>query len=340
MLRWLLTLVYFLTGVTLGVWCYHSTNLRLPDAINNVFLYGAIGGIVFLAATLWTLPYFVKGLKKVERKLLSNNVTEIFFATIGMLVGLLFTVFITLLSNMLDIPIVREILPLISAVILGYLGYQLGLKKTNEVLELFNRAPKNLTKKLLDTSVIIDGRVLEVLKSGFLEGEIIVPQFVLDELQLIADSTDHIKRDKGQHGLDILNELQKYSEHVKIKSIQYDKLDVDQQLIELAKDEKAAILTTDYNLNRVAKVHKITVLNVNELSEEMQLQIQQGDTFEILITKAGKEDNQGVGYLTDGTMVVLDAGVSYINETVTVEVTSILQTHSGRIIFTKLGEKS
>src|SRR5699024_4569085 len=145
----LLTLVYFLTGVTLGVWCYHSTNLRLPDAINNVFLYGAIGGIVFLAATLWTLPYFVKGLKKVERTLLSNNVTEIFFATIGRLGGLLFTVFVTLLPNMLDSSIVREILRRISGVLVGYVGYQLGLEQTNEVLELCNRAPKDLTKKLL-----------------------------------------------------------------------------------------------------------------------------------------------------------------------------------------------
>src|SRR5699024_4499403 len=126
MLRWLLTLIYFLTDVTLVVWCYHSTNIRLSDAINNVYLYVVIVVIVCLATTLLTLPYFVKGINKVERKLLSYNVTEIFFATIGMLVGLLFTVFITLLTNMLDIPIVREILPLISAVILGYLGYQLG----------------------------------------------------------------------------------------------------------------------------------------------------------------------------------------------------------------------
>lgn len=339
MLRGLLTLVYFLTGVTLGIWCFHSTDFPVPSAIHNVFFYGAIGGVLFLALTFWTMPYFVRGLKKVERKLLSRNITEIFFATIGMLLGLLFTVFITLLTNMLDIPIVREVIPLISAVVLGYLGYQLGLKKTTEILELFNRAPKNLTKKLLDTSAIIDGRVLDVLKSGFLEGEIIIPQFVLDELQLIADSTDHLKRDKGQHGLDILNALQKQSDAVKVKTVKYDKLDVDQQLIELAKEENAAIITTDYNLNRVAQVHKVTVLNVNELTEAVQLNIHQGDTFEILITKSGKEDNQGVGYLTDGTMVVLDSGESFINETVLVEVTSILQTHSGRIIFTKLGEK-
>lgn len=339
MLRGLLTLVYFLTGVTLGIWCFHSTAFPVPSAIHNVFFYGAIGGVLFLALTFWTMPYFVRGLKKVERKLLSRNITEIFFATIGMLLGLLFTVFITLLTNMLDIPIVREVIPLISAVVLGYLGYQLGLKKTTEILELFNRAPKNLTKKLLDTSAIIDGRVLDVLKSGFLEGEIIIPQFVLDELQLIADSTDHLKRDKGQHGLDILNALQKQSDAVKVKTVKYDKLDVDQQLIELAKEENAAIITTDYNLNRVAQVHKVTVLNVNELTEAVQLNIHQGDTFEILITKSGKEDNQGVGYLTDGTMVVLDSGESFINETVLVEVTSILQTHSGRIIFTKLGEK-
>ena len=235
---------------------------------------------------------------------------------------------------------VNEIFPIISAVILGYLGFQVGLKKFGEVIELFQKSPKSTesisVKKLVDTSAIIDGRILDVLSTGFLEGEIIIPQFVLDELQLIADSTDHVKREKGQRGLDVLNQPRTESEFVSVRPVKYDKLDVDHQLIELANEINAAIITTDYNLNRVAQVHNIKVLNVNELQDSLKLMLTQGDIFKILITKTGKEKGQGVGYLEDGTMVVVDDADMYINELQKVQVTSILQTNSGRIIFTKL----
>ncbi|CAD2071979.1 PIN/TRAM domain-containing protein [Phocicoccus pinnipedialis] len=344
MLRALLTVVYFLLGMSIGIWLFPElismTDIKLPKVIGNVFVYGAVGGLIFLAATAWSIPWLKTQVEKLEKKVLGRNISEIFFASIGMLFGLLVAVLLTLLINTLDIPVVNEIFPIISAVILGYLGFQVGLKKFGEVLELFQKSPKTAqtvsVKKLVDTSAIIDGRILDVLNTGFLEGEIIIPQFVLDELQLIADSTDHVKREKGQRGLDVLNQLRSESEDVSVQPVKYDKLDVDHQLIELANDIGASIITTDYNLNRVAQVHDIKVLNVNELQESLKLMLTQGDVFKILITKSGKEKGQGVGYLEDGTMVVVDEADEYINELQKVQVTSILQTNSGRIIFTKL----
>ncbi|MFC7286113.1 PIN/TRAM domain-containing protein [Phocicoccus pinnipedialis] len=330
--------------MSIGIWLFPElismTDIKLPKVIGNVFVYGAVGGLIFLAATAWSIPWLKTQVEKLEKKVLGRNISEIFFASIGMLFGLLVAVLLTLLINTLDIPVVNEIFPIISAVILGYLGFQVGLKKFGEVLELFQKSPKTAqtvsVKKLVDTSAIIDGRILDVLNTGFLEGEIIIPQFVLDELQLIADSTDHVKREKGQRGLDVLNQLRSESEDVSVQPVKYDKLDVDHQLIELANDIGASIITTDYNLNRVAQVHDIKVLNVNELQESLKLMLTQGDVFKILITKSGKEKGQGVGYLEDGTMVVVDEADEYINELQKVQVTSILQTNSGRIIFTKL----
>src|SRR5699024_156315 len=159
-------------------------------------------------------------------------------------------------------------------------------------------------KKFVDTSVIIDGRIVDIAETGFLEGEIIIPQFVLDELQLIADATDPVKREKGQRGLDMLNKLHEKNQNISIAAVPYDKLDVDQQLIDIAKEQNGAILTTDYNLNKICQLHDITVLNVNELSNAIKTVVVQGDVFELFISKTGKEENQGVGYLEDGTMVV------------------------------------
>lgn len=344
MLRALLTVVYFLLGMSIGIWLFPEVvimaDIELPKVIGNLFVYGAVGGLLFLAATAWSIPWLKTQVEKLEKIVLGRNITEIFFASIGMLFGLLVAVLLTLLINTFNIPVVNEIFPIISAVILGYLGFQVGLKKFGEVIELFQKSPKSTesisVKKLVDTSAIIDGRILDVLSTGFLEGEIIIPQFVLDELQLIADSTDHVKREKGQRGLDVLNQLRTESEFVNVQPVKYDTLDVDHQLIELANEINAAIITTDYNLNRVAQVHNIKVLNVNELQDSLKLMLAQGDIFKILITKTGKEKGQGVGYLEDGTMVVVDDADMYINELQKVQVTSILQTNSGRIIFTKL----
>ena len=150
---------------------------------------------------------------------------------------------------------------------------------------------------------------------------------------------DPVKREKGQRGLDMLNKLQEKNQNISIEAVPYDKLDVDQQLIDIAKEQNGAILTTDYNLNKICQLHDITVLNVNELSNAIKTVVVQGDVFELFISKTGKEENQGVGYLEDGTMVVVENGEQLINQTVKIIVTSVLQTNSGRIVFAKREKK-
>ncbi|WP_052254932.1 PIN/TRAM domain-containing protein [Salinicoccus sp. YB14-2] len=346
MLRYLLYILYFLCGVSLGVWLFPDLisilPADLPAILNNALVHALIGGLLFLTLFYWSIDKVEQLIRKGEGILLNRNLPEIIFATLGMVIGLVVAVLISLLLNTLNIPIVSEVISFALAIILGYLGFQIGMKKHSEVLELLPKqnvkeqqdSPQG-QKKLLDTSAIIDGRIVDVVKTGFIEGELSVPQFVLDELQLIADSTDSVKRDRGQRGLEMLRVLQESSENVNIQPVKYDKLDVDQQLVQLAKEENAALITTDYNLNRVCQVHNIKVLNVNELSDAIKLIIKQGDTMDIMVTKHGKEEDQGVGYLEDGTMVVIEDGRKLVNQTVSVEVTSVLQTNSGRIIFTK-----
>lgn len=344
MLRYLLYVLYFIIGLSLGVWLLPiilgTLPVELPQLIDNVLVYAVVGGILFLLLFYWSVARVEKLIRKGEGLILNRSIIEIMFATLGMIIGLVIAVLISLLLNTLNIPLISDIVSFILAVILGYLGFQIGLKKYGEVLDLIPKPqqkmkePPSVTKKFLDTSAIIDGRIVDVVKTGFIEGPLVVPQFVLDELQLIADSTDSVKRDKGQRGLDMLNELQ-ILDDIQIRSVKYDKLEVDNQLIQLAKSEKGAIITTDFNLNRVCQVHHIKVLNVNELSDAIKLVVVQGDSLEILVTKYGKEEGQGVGYLEDGTMVVVEDGKDLINQSVNVEVTSVLQTNSGRIIFSK-----
>lgn len=348
MLKYLLYVVYILIGISLGVWLFPELQLLLPFEVprifNNILVSGALGVLLFFLLFGWTLSHAHNFLKKSEGYLLSRSLVEIVFATLGMVLGLVIAVLISLLINTLDIPLIGEIVPIVFAVVLGYLGFIIGLRKFSEVLDFFPKASakakadgnQQALKKFIDTSVIIDGRIIDVVETGFLEGEIIIPQFVLDELQLIADATDPVKREKGQRGLDMLNALQEKSHNVRIEPVAYDKLDVDQQLIDIAKKEKGAILTTDYNLNKICQLHDIPVLNVNALSGAIKTVVVQGDVFELFVSKTGKEENQGVGYLDDGTMVVVENGENLINQMVPVIVTSVLQTNSGRIVFAKL----
>ena len=347
MLKYLLYVVYTLIGISLGVWLFPELYLLLPFEVprifNNMLISGALGFLLFFLLFGWTLSRAHSFLKKSEGYLLSRSLIEILFATLGMMLGLVIAVLISLLINTLDIPLIGELVPIIFAVVLGYLGFIIGLRKFSEILDFFPKSSGKqklddnnaALKKFIDTSVIIDGRIIDVVETGFLEGEIIVPQFVLDELQLIADATDPVKREKGQRGLDMLNKLQENSHKVRIEPVKYDKLDVDQQLIDIAKKEKGAILTTDYNLNKICQLHDIPVLNVNELSGAIKTVVVQGDVFDLFVSKTGKEENQGVGYLQDGTMVVVENGEHLINQQVSVVVTSVLQTNSGRIVFAK-----
>lgn len=245
------------------------------------------------------------------------------------------------------VPLERSIvnfLVLLMNAFFGYMGVTIGIREG----ERFN--PANIKKlfkggadenlKLLDTSVIIDGRIADVCETEFLDGILIIPQFILQELQHIADSSDSLKRARGRRGLDILHRIQKMGHmEVRITDDDFPKIrEVDSKLIALAKRMGAKVITNDFNLNKVAELQGVTVLNINDLSNAVKPVALPGETMRVFVLKEGKEAGQGVAYLDDGTMIVVENGRKFINKNVEVSVTSVLQTAAGRMIFTKLKE--
>ncbi len=346
-LKGLIILCYLVIGSSLGIMVIpeliNAFSIQPEQVLTNPYIDGLIGAVViFLLFGFW-IDKIVDMADQGEKYLLKRSILEIFFATVGVMIGLMIAVMVSFILEMIGAPVLKHILPIIIAAFLCYLGFQIGLQKREEILRLFPESISNsLTRqttskyaKILDTSAIIDGRILDVVKCHFIDGEILVPQGVIEELQVIADAKDSVKRDKGQRGLDILNELKKTDFSISIIEPTSTHKDVDALLINLAKRYQASIITTDYNLNKVCAVQGIKVLNVNDLSEAIKPVLHQGDIFDLLITKIGKEDDQGVGYLDDGTMVVIEKGREYIGKTIPVEVMSLLQTSSGRIIFAK-----
>jgi uncharacterized protein YacL len=196
----------------------------------------------------------------------------------------------------------------------------------------------NISYKIVDTSTIIDGRIFDICDTGFIEGILVVPNFVINELQMVADSKDSIKRNRGRRGLDILNKMQKdKSIMVKITDIDYPEInEVDDKLVKLAGDMKGKLITNDFNLNKVAEVHGVPVLNINELSNSLKPIMLPGEKVKVALVKEGKDHSQAIGYLDDGTMVVVENGKKMLNKEVELEVTSVLQTTAGRMIFAKL----
>ena len=185
--------------------------------------------------------------------------------------------------------------------------------------------------------MIIDGRIFDILSTGFIDGPIIIPTFVVDELQFIADSSDPIKRNRGRNGLDLLNRMQKeLSVEVSLVDKDYDDIsEVDSKLIRLAKDMKGKVITNDYNLNKVAEIHGVKVLNMNDLSNTVKTVVLPGEIITVHVLKEGKENNQGVAYLDDGTMIVVENGKDFIGKNIKANVTSVLQTSAGRLVFVK-----
>ncbi|HMU54147.1 MAG TPA: TRAM domain-containing protein [Nitrospira sp.] len=230
---------------------------------------------------------------------------------------------------------------------LPYLGLVIGARFGKEKLpspeqKFFELSGNTVCPKVLDTSVIIDGRVADLCETGFLEGTFLVPHFILDELQHIADSSDSLKRARGRRGLDILNKVQKMPE-VDVRIIDEDfpqVKEVDAKLVVLAKKMNAKIITNDLNLNKVAELQGVRVLNINELCNALRPVVLPGETIRVFVLKEGKEAGQGVAYLDDGTMIVVDNARRYIGKNVDVVVTSVLQTTAGRMIFTRLKEET
>ena len=301
-------------------------------------LLGLIGGLLVAALTL----LIEKGLKQIPLKNLLGSF-------IGLILGILVA---NLLSNVFFSYWYNHqqmVLPLFGVLygVFGYMGLRIGFKKGEELhlsgWKLFSKnAPQSENPKILDTSVIIDGRIADITETGFVEGALIIPQFVLNELQHIADSSDSIKRTRGKRGLDVLHHIQKQAiVDVRIVDRDYPAVkEVDSKLIELAKEVRGKIITNDSNLNKVAELQGIQVLNINELANSIKPVVLPGEEINVKILKEGKEMGQGVAYLDDGTMIVVDNGRKQMGKTIDVIVTSVLQTPAGRMIFARLKEEA
>lgn len=273
---------------------------------------------------------------------------DIVSAVFGLIVGLIIA---SLLNSVVGkLPVIGPYFTVLSLLVFAYVGLVVGYRKRSEFIALFNWRPVRSRAghtaslpdvKLLDTSVIIDGRIADICRSGFLEGQLAVPVFVLNELRHIADLPDVLKRNRGRRGLDILNRMQKElpSGVVTIETDYPDMAEVDNKLLRLAQDMKATVITNDYNLGKVAQVQGVRILNVNELAGALRAVWLPGETLTVDIVQAGREPNQGLAFLDDGTMIVVENGRCCIGQQVAAEVSSVLQTSAGRMIFAKLADK-
>lgn len=328
----------------LRVGVFGITMATILSFVLGALIGGAFGFLLapFLVKRLWQFTYWV------EARLNKMPVYDVLAGSLGLAIGLIISNLLG--SAFLPVPIVGKYIPGVISIILGYLGINVAIRKKDELFGLFSmfpwvnreRQPKdkntNIAQyKILDTSVIIDGRIADICKSGFIEGTLLIPGFVLEELQHIADSSDLLKRNRGRRGLDILNRIQKeLGMYVQIDNRDFDDIaEVDSKLVKLGQVLKGKILTNDYNLNKVAELQGVPVLNINELANAVKPVVLPGEEMVVHVVKDGKEFGQGVAYLDDGTMIVVDGGKRHIGETIGVLVTSVLQTAAGRMIFAK-----
>ena len=346
MLRVIFAFIFAVTGFLLGREMYLNV-LSLHFASEGVqlaflILSPVVGAVIGVLLAPLAQTFFEDELNAVEGAIERLAPAEIAGGAIGLIVGLGIALLIKSIlfefSSMAGRAgsYVAIVVYFIVAVFFAYLGARVGSK--THVLPL----PKSLgagrgTSKIVDTSVIVDGRIVEIVQSGFLEGPLVVPRFVLRELHTIADSLDPIKRTRGRRGLDVLSRLQELAT-LDIQERDYDDLpagSVDQKLVRLAQELHGRLVTNDYNLNRVAHVEGVSVLNINELANAVKPVVLPGEELHVHVIREGKEPNQGVGYLEDGTMIVVEQGRRLIGEATDVVVTSVLQTVAGRLIFAK-----
>ncbi|PJK16351.1 PIN domain nuclease [Chryseomicrobium excrementi] len=356
MLKWIIQIAFILIGGTLGLFLlphlYEAMNLSDNPWIANPYVSILVGAVLLYVAALFITDYLVTFIRWMEERLLNTPVWDLVFGTIGLVLGLVVAFLLGSAINTLDLPAIGSVVPVLLSLVLGYLGFQVGFKKREEMMSIFSgvRPPASKKKseeelavsdapnyKLLDTSVIIDGRIADISDTGFLEGTLVIPQFVLTELQHIADSSDTLKRTRGRRGLDVLKRLQaERATPIEIVDDDFDDThEVDLKLMKLAKKKKGVVMTNDFNLNKVCELHNVPVLNINDLANAVKPVVIPGEVMQVVIIKDGKEQNQGVAYLDDGTMIVVEGGKAYINQAIQVEVTSVLQTSAGRMIFAK-----
>ena len=327
-----------------------SEHLNVFEEMFVAVIFAIIFGLIFYKLTPMLTRQGQKAAVNLESDLKKTSANDIIFTAAGLIVGLIVAYLLTGLYEGINIPVLQIVLNIITYLILGTLGVFVATSRGKDVRETLLAARRSTGKssrhkedgavpKIFDTSVIIDGRISDIMKTGFLEGPIIIPEFVLVELQHVADSSDSLKRNRGRRGLDILNRIQ--SEYgVEIYNTEAEKSledipEVDVKLLKLAQIIGGKVVTNDFNLKKVAAIKGVPVLNINELANTLKPVVLPGEEMILSLVKEGKERNQAVAYLDDGTMIVVEDGRRFIGQTIKVTVTSVLQTTAGRMIFAK-----
>lgn len=366
MVKKILRIIVALLGMILGYgiisFLYSKSILIINGNVLRYLIYGAaifLGGILFYIISPYIFNKIEKLIDRIDEFVVSQPKDSMMVGAIGLISGIIIAFILSSPIQSLVLPVflqsLRTLLIIAIYAILGSLGYRFALKYKDDIVRIFERKKlldekperkltnrkKNegeVTAKLLDTSVLIDGRIQAIAETGFIEGEIIVPNFVLEELQIIADSSDDLKRERGRRGLDIVNNLKK-SNKIKFRNSDRDYDDtneVDIKLLKYATDAGATVITNDFNLNKLAIVQGIKVLNINDLANSVKTVVIPGEKMLVNIVKEGKEKDQGLAYLEDGTMIVIEDGNHLIGQHVEVVVSTVLQTAAGKMIFTKL----
>lgn len=349
-------MLFCLIGMLLGYGIFNLFRDVIRNhyiGINSITVYGLMSLFIILPGIIFYLLYpgivrWIKELMKYIEKILKKiPVTDLIYGSVGLVLGLIVASLIGMPFSRM--PYVGYIIQIVLDIVLSYIGMEVIIKNKDELTNFLLSAKRNkkenvaddgngIKPKILDTSVIIDGRIFDICKTGFIEGPIIIPSFVLEELRHIADSSDALKRNRGRRGLDILNRMQKELDiRVDIFEKNYDdSIEVDNKLLKLAQFMDGKVITNDFNLNKVAEFQGVSVLNINELSNAVKPVVLPGEEMEVIVIKEGKENGQGIAYLDDGTMIVIDGGKKRIGENIEVLVTSVLQTAAGRMIFARV----
>lgn len=357
MFKKILRIVLSIVGISLGAAFYIYLERILPQYVpdNTLFriaiasVISLLFGLIFFILTPFVMKLSQSVTNKIENEVSGMPLGEVLTASAGLIIGLIVAYFIS--GLIISIPIAGPAIATLIYLFFGYVGYSIAARRKDDFASLINvvkiggskdkhalsKKNQGIPPKVLDTSVVIDGRIADIAQTGFIEGKLIVPTFVLEELRHIADSADDLKRARGRRGLDILNMMQtELKLEVEISETDFDDIsEVDMKLLKLAQVLDGMVLTNDYNLNKVAQFQGVKVLNINELANAIKPLVIPGEEMKVTIVKEGKEHSQGIAYLDDGTMIVVEGAKKLIGQTLQVLVTSVLQTAAGRMIFAK-----
>jgi uncharacterized protein YacL len=333
-------IVFGIAGVFIGTW-YGRLAEQDPNFWAQVF--GLVGILFGLVLTPWIT---IRPIRAFRALLARISIRSLVAGLLGLILSLVIAGLLAFPLSLLPEPF-SQILPILVALLLSYFGVAVFISRQNEIFSVFSFLPKGIgssimkegsdTSILVDTSVIIDGRITDIAATGFLNGSLLIPRFVLNELQHVADSSDKLRRQRGRRGLETVSKLKENKRlPVRISDIDAEDIrEVDEKLVVLARQLKVPILTNDFNLNRVAELQGVTILNINDLANAVKVVVLPGEELIIRVIQEGREANQGVGYLEDGTMVVVQDGSRYVGKEIETSVTKVLQTAAGKMIFAK-----